>query len=157
MKQETIALLPEGETIEYSNRRLYIEKRLNSGLTGEVYRGILDHPDAGEIPVAVKVMKTLEFPMVRQLFLQESETLAFMEHLEKEANAAQNLSFKIAPHYYGRGEYHGNPFIVMEFIQGEEVPALLMKQKTFPEPQALRIAWHLFRTLDIMHTNLQKT
>ena len=151
-------LLPIGSMLNLDGRDLKVVKRLTSGLTGEVYEGALTVPDSPTpIRVAMKVMKVLDFPMARQFFLQESETLAFLMHLEEEANKMQRLSLKIAPVYYGRGEYQGTPYLVEEFIPGEQVPSIMEKSGRLPEKQALTIAWHLYRTLDLLHTKLKKT
>jgi serine/threonine protein kinase len=154
-KRET--LLPVNHTLDHDGRSLRIVQRLKAGLTGEVYRGELASEDTPAIPVAIKVMKALEFPMARQLFAQESETLSFMMHLEEQADREQRLSLKVAPRYYGRGDYEGTPYMVMEFISGQEIPALLKEKEKLPEAQALTLAWHLYRTLDVMHTRLKKT
>ncbi len=151
-------LLPIDQILNHDGHDLKILRRLDSGLTGEVYEGMLSLTEKGTpLRVAIKVMKALDFPMARQFFLQESETLAFLMHLEEEANKEQRLKLKIAPIYYGRGEYEGNPYIVMEFIDGVKIPSLLEKQGVLGEKHALTIAWHLYRTLDILHTRIQRT
>lgn len=153
-------LLPVGRELDHDGQPLKINHRLGGGLTAEVYDGSLRSLEEKEsIHVAVKSMKTLEFPMARQLFLQESETLAFLMHLEEEADREQGINLKVAPRYYGRGEFEKIPFLVMEFIEGKKIIDLLRESQNekFPEPQALVIAWHLFRTLDILHGRLRKT
>lgn len=153
-------LLPIEEKINHDGMQLKIVKQLKGGLTGEVYEGNLFISES-KAPqhVAIKIMKALEFPMARQFFLQESETLAFLVHLEEDANRTQGVDLKIAPKYFGRGEYQGNPYLVMEFIEGKEIPDLLKEtdEGCFPEKQALVAAWHLYRTLDVLHKLLRKT
>ena len=156
-------LFPDGFQLDHDGHPLVMERNLSSGLTGEVYRGKLCLPDRLEpVAVAVKVMKVLDFPLARQMFYKEGETLAFLLHLEDETKDLLDESLKIAPVYYGLSEYHPKdggeaiPYIVMELIEGKEVPALL-KQGVFSEFQSLVIAWHLYRILDILHTRLQKT
>ena len=150
-------ILPVGKEIDLDGRSLRVVQRLSAGLTGEVYEGALLVEDQEPTRVAIKVMRALEFPMARQLFMQESEVLSHMMYYEEDANQEQILSLKVAPIYYGRGEYEGTPYLVMEFIAGKEVPDLLKEQGKFSEAQALTIAWHLYRTLDIMHTRLKKS
>lgn len=160
MKHTKRELLPVGKKINHDGSSLEIVKPLKAGLTGEVYEGNLFLGDNNKpVRVAVKAMKTLEFPAAKQFFLQESETLAFLMHLEEEANREQGLNLKIAPIYYGRGEYHENPYLVMEFIEGKEIPDLLkdLDGGKFSEQQALTAAWHLYRTLDVLHRLLRKT
>lgn len=160
-KQEDKSVWEEGLQIDHHGRSLHVEKRLSAGLTGEVYKGTLVDEQNQRVPVAIKVMKSLDFPMARRLFEEESETLAFMTHLEAQANQKQHLDLKVAPQFYGRNEYEGRPYIVMEFIAGTEIPKLLQLESPNPtrleEPQALIITWHLYRTLDIMHTQLRKS
>ncbi len=153
------SLLPVGEDITFGNRRLRIIKQLSTGLTGEVYKAQLLNEDESVIDVAVKAMKQLEFAMARQLFEQESQTLAMMQGYEEEAGKKERLALKVAPAYYGRSQFNDVPYFVMEFIKGVELPHLLETQADgkLPEAQALTLAWHLYRTLDIMHTRLKKT
>lgn len=152
-------------SFEHDGHPLVIEKALSSGLTGEVYRGQLTLSEEPQpLKVAVKVMKALDFPLARQLFYKEGETLSFLMHLEDEtSDTLIDETLKIAPRYYGLSEYHpapdvpGKPYLVMEFIQGEQVPDLLKKNGEFSEKDTLVIGWHLYRILDILHTRLQKT
>ncbi|MEI7987722.1 MAG: hypothetical protein WCI88_01680 [Chloroflexota bacterium] len=158
-------LLPLGDTLEIGGKNLKILERLGGGLTSEVYRGELFIEGEFPIKVAIKAMKTLEFPTARQAFDQESLTLAMLMHIEhdrakKEEAVWQKLnlaSVKIAPIYYDQGEYEGIPYIVMEFISGEVIPNLIQKQGNLTESQALTAAWHLFRIMDILHTDLKKS
>ncbi|MBM4424662.1 MAG: hypothetical protein FJ030_14965 [Chloroflexi bacterium] len=150
-------LLPEGAEIDHNGRPLRILKRLNSGLTGEVYRGELETEDSAKIEVAVKAMKALEFPLARKLFEGEGLTLSLLMGYEEDANKEQRTALKAAPFYYGSGEYESTPYLVMEFINGKGIPELLTKQRKFSELQAITAGWHLYRALDILHTRLKKT
>lgn len=155
-------LLQEGQILDHDGQRLQILKRLSSGLTGEVYRAVLGSP-GNETSVVVKAMKALDFPLARQLFYKEGETLAFLMHLEEETKDSLADNLKIAPNYYGLSEFwlepesKGIPCLIMEFIPGQEVPKLLKAKGSFDEFHALVIAWHLYRILDILHTRLLKT
>ena len=158
-------IFEENSWIDHDGHPLFIEKLLSSGLTGEVYRGRLTLPEADQpLLVAVKVMKALDFPLARQLFYKEGETLSFLMHLEEEtSDALLETPLKIAPRYYGLSEYRPNPesagipYIVMEFIQGRQVPELIRENGAFSEKEALVMGWHLYRMLDILHTRLNKT
>ena len=151
-------LLPLGKTLDHDGQSLHIIRRVGSGLTGEVFEAELTtFEKPAPIRVAVKAMRALEFPMAREKFLEESETLAFLMHLEDEVNEEQKTNLKIAPVYYGRGEYEGIPYLIQEFIEGKTIPDLLPNSHKFSEKQALVIAWHLFRTLRILHNRLKKT
>lgn len=154
-------LLPVGKEINHNGATLEIVKRVNAGYTGEVYEGNLFLDDKkNPVHVAVKAMKALEFPSARPLFLKEGERLALLMHWEEEANHEQGLvGLRIAPIYYGSSEYQDIPYFVMEFIEGKEIPDLLKDAEDgkFSEQQALTAAWHLYRTLDILHRFLKIT
>lgn len=150
-------LLPIGQEITHNNRSLTIVKLISSsGWTSEVYQGTLGKGEEAQT-VAIKVMKDLSLPMARQLFESEGLTLADLMYHEEEASKEQRFALKVAPMYYGMFEYQGASCLVMEFIEGTEVSKILEKQGVLPEFQALTIAWHLNRTLDILHTRLKKT
>lgn len=159
MAQET--QLPVGGVVDHDGRALRIVKLLtDKGLTSRVYEGWLASEDqSGEVHVAIKAMKLLDFPMARQSFEQEGFTLASMKHYEEKANEEQGLNLKIAPAYFGSGTYEDDvPYLVMEYIVGKEIPDLLHeKGGKLPEAQALTVAWHLLRTLDLLHSHLKKT
>jgi hypothetical protein len=158
-------IFEENFSIEHDGHPLFIEKALSSGLTGEVYRARLTLPEESQpLAVAVKVMKALDFPLARQLFYKEGETLSFLMHLEEETNdALLEVPLKIAPRYYGLSEYHpaadtpSIPYLVMEFIEGRQVQELLKENGEFSEKDALLMGWHLYRIFDILHTRLLKT
>lgn len=159
MNDDRNSLLPVGHEIDFNGSRLLVEKRLSSGLTGEVYRGRLTVDGSMQTTVAIKAMKALEFPAAKQLFRQEALTLAHMDRLEKEAGKDDGIDLKVAPKFYGSvlGDGVDVPYIVMEYIHGDEIPDLLGKHDRLPELQALTAGWHLFRTLHIMHSELQKS
>lgn len=164
----TKQLFASGQKLNHHGHELLIEKNLSSGFTGEVYKGslVLDEQQA-RIPVAVKAMKSLEFAKARELFYKEGETLSMLMHLESETSDILNdrekiyEELKIAPVYYGLDVYKTEgqpdiPYIVMEFIDGDELPNLL-QQGVLSEMQSLTIAWHLYRIFEILHTRLKKT
>jgi len=152
--------LPVGETIDYSGRSIRIVKLLSDrGYTSRVYEGWLSSEETtGEIHVAIKAMKSLDFPLARKFFEEEGGTLMAMMHYEEQASKEQRLPLKVAPIYYGKGEFEDVPYLIMEFIPEKKVPDLIQEAGgKLPEEQALTIAWHLFRTLDVLHTRHKKT
>jgi serine/threonine protein kinase len=156
-QSETISLMPLGTTIEHNGQRLRIVKLLStSGWTSEVYLGLLgEEPEQKQ--VAVKVMKSIGLPIEQKIFEEEGLTLASMMYHEDEASKEQRLQLKVAPAYFGQVKYQNLLCLIMEYLQGQEVPKLMERQGRLPEWQALTIAWHLYRTLDILHTRLRKT
>jgi serine/threonine protein kinase len=152
------SLLPIGQMISHRENRLEIVKRLGSGLTAEVYQAKWWKAEHTEpIDVAIKAMRTLEFPETRAKFIQERDALRDLNHFEEKASDTQELSLKTAATYYDHGEYEGVPYILMELISGKRVEELLGMGQNFPEKQALVIGWQLYWLLEIMHEGLKKT
>lgn len=149
-------LLPVGSELGHLGQNLHIIRRLGEGFTSVVYEGTLSDGE-NQIPVAVKAMKQIDILNADQRFREEAATLAMMMEFEEEANKNQRLSLKVVPIFYGMSSYRGVDYFVMEFIRGIELPELLARYARLPEDQALVIAWHLYRTLDILHTRLKKT
>lgn len=152
--------LPINEAIEHNGRTLKISGLISDdGYTSRVYEGWLSSDDGLEnIHVAIKLMKPLDFSHAREKFEQEGGVLSSLMYYETEANKEQRLDLKVAPIYYGSGEFDGVPYLVMEFISGRRLPDLIDDSGgKLDEKQALIIAWHLFRTFDILHNRLKKS
>src|SRR5688572_10088723 len=88
-------LLPEGGSIDLNGQNLIVEKRINSGATGEVYRGRLAHPEEGSLLVAIKAMKALDYVGAREKFKGEAVTLAEMAAYEAEINKHTLVDLRI--------------------------------------------------------------
>ena len=152
--------LPVEGTIDYSGQPLRIVKLLSDkGYTSRVYEGWLSSEGkSGDIHVAIKAMKSLDFPLARKFFEEEGGALMAMMHYEDLASKEQRLPLKVAPVYYGKGEFEDVPYLIMEFIPEKKVSDIIQEQGgKLAEAQALTIAWHLYRTLDVLHTRLKKT
>lgn len=149
-------LLPVGTEIDFQGWSLIITARIGEGFTSQVYDGQLES-GSGVVHVAAKAMKAMDLADARQRFHQEGETLAYLMELEDKANQKQRVSIKVAPIYYGRSVYEGVDYLVMEFIEGEQLPDLLLNRGSLLEREALTAAWHFYRTLDLLHSDLRKT
>ena len=155
----------ENERLIHNGLQLEINELLSSGLTGEVYSGRLEDNEQGWIRVVVKVMKDLDFPLARELFYKEGETLSFLMYEEEINKDRLNETLKIAPRYYGLGEYSPSdsddfqpiPYLVMEFISGIQMSDLLDSKGPLPEKDVVIAGWHLYRMFDILHVRLKKT
>ncbi len=146
-------LFTENQELNFSGFSLRVERLLATGLTSEVYLGTLEGPEE-PVKVAIKAMKKLEFPLARDLFKREGQVLQLLMEIEKEEYDVLDEDLKIAPLYYG-GMLDQEPlYLVMEFIEGKQLPQLLLEQGRLPELQALIIAWHLYRILYLLHTQL---
>ena len=150
---------PIGGLIEHNGHDLHISRLLSDkGLTSRVYEGWLEDENSDKLHVAIKSMKHLDFSMAHRAFREEGATLASLMHYEKLANQDQRIDLNVIPTYFGSGEYNEVPYLVMDFVSGSEIPDLIEKEGgKLPEEKALTIGWHLFRTLDILHTNLKKS
>lgn len=160
MSQKT-AILPTDQIIDFFGHPLRIERVLSdAGYTSIVYKGWLEDDFQGKLHVAVKAMKPLAISEARRFFEEEAITLARLhQHFKRyqDENVESALP-TISPLYYGRGEYEGTPFIVMEFVEGKEISEVMREfGGKLPEPQALVIGWQLFGLLDILHEKLDKT
>ncbi len=146
-------LFKENQELNFSGVPLRVERLLATGLTSEVYLGTLEDPQK-PVRVAIKAMKKLEFPLARELFKREGQVLHSLMKIEKEEYDVLDEDLKIAPLYYGAVLDQELLYLVMEFIEGKQLPQLLLEQGRLPELQALIIAWHLYRLLHLLHTQL---
>src|ERR1700677_1419187 len=99
------------------------------GGMAEVYRArdrLLDRP------VALKV-----------LFPELSVDRSFVERFRREAQAAANLSHPNIVPVFDWGEDSGSYFIVMEFVDGRPLSAVLRESGPLPPEQAADIGVHV--------------
>jgi hypothetical protein len=155
-EQVKSGLLPVGETIDFNNQQLKIERILGQGATAEVYKAILLDSLGDSMPVAVKVLNPWGFSFSKKDFETEMESLRFLMDYEKEANVESNTDIKVCPVYYGRGTYEDAIFFVMELIDGQQLPDLLFEKGHMLEQKSTQVAWLLFRTLGIFHKKLER-
>ena len=160
-------LLPTGHTISFNGTPLRIVRLIGSGATSEVYQGTLGEGAAGR-NVVIKAMKQLEFAGALGLFRGEGLILSHLPELEQKVNTERGrglpADYHVAPAYFGRGttsDKRGRSleYMVMDYIGGRQVPDLLAEAPggRLPEAQALTLGFHLFHTLDVLHTQLQKS
>jgi serine/threonine protein kinase len=151
-------LLPLGQKIDFNANELEVIRRIGAGYTSVVYEGWLELLDGGEKKhVAIKVFKPSDLQEMKNTYREEGFILQSLMNEEQNEDDYTGRVIKIAPVYYGMGDYQGNSLLVMEFIQGDELPALLKTKRVFTEKQTLKIAWQFFRLLEIMHDKLERT
>lgn len=113
-----------------------VEKELGSGAMGSVFRGV----DAKGRKVAIKIIApglvTNETAIER--FLRESKVLKRLSH----PNIAR---------YVGSGRYHGTPFYIMEFIQGESLDHILERRLKISWEEVVAIGAQLCAALQVAH------
>src|SRR5580700_6193375 len=107
------------------------------GGMAEVYRA---HDRLLDRPVALKV-----------LFPELSVDRAFVERFRREAQAAANLSHPNIVPVFDWGEDTGTYFIVMEFVDGRPLSALLRSSGTLDPFRAADIGAHVAAALSYAH------
>jgi len=120
----------------FSNRYELTHLIARGGMA-QVYRArdrLLDRP------VAIKV-----------LFPELSVDRAFVERFRREAQAAANLSHPNIVPVFDWGEDGGTYFIVMEFIDGEPLSAVLRASGPLPPPRVVDIGVHVAAALAYAH------
>src|SRR3984885_8028575 len=93
-------------------------------------------------PVALKV-----------LFPELSVDRAFVERFRREAQAAANLSHPNIVPVFDWGEDSGTYFIVMEFVDGRALSAILKASGTLPPERAAEIGAAVAQALGYAHKN----
>ncbi len=119
--------------------RFTILRRLGRGGMGAVYEG---HDPALDRRVAIKTLT--------------SEAIADAEtrgRFEREARAAAKLAHPNIVIVYELGNFGGKekPYIVMEYLEGTDVAALISGSRSVPLAEALDIVAQLCRALDFAH------
>src|SRR2546421_1974857 len=95
------------------NGRYKLVRHIARGGMAEVY---LAHDKLLDRPVALKI-----------LFPELSRDKSFVERFRREAQAAANLSHPNIVSIYDWGEEAGTYYIVMEFVEGQPLSALIRK------------------------------
>ena len=102
-----------------------VEKELGSGAMGAVF--LAKSKKTGEL-VALKLMSaalgTSENALNR--FVREVAILKQLDH----ANIVK---------YKGSGKYHGAPFYIMEYVEGQSLDHILASKKRLPWDEVIRI------------------
>ena len=143
LRDEVTALLREHVVVEsggsldagslYANR-YRIEARLGTGGMGEVYRA--SDTKLG-VPVALKRIRPG----------------ATGEQVAREVRLARGIVHRSVCRVYDIGEYNGETFLTMEYIDGEDLAALLRRIRRLPSDKVTDIARQLCGALAAAHAN----
>jgi predicted Ser/Thr protein kinase len=116
-----------------------IVEELGRGGMGVVYKA---HDSLMERDVAIKVMSDLMLavPEIRQRFFREARTAGRLSH--------ENITV-----VYDVGEDEGRPFIVMEYLTGNDLAALIEGNEPISFLQKLDYAIQICRGLSYSHAN----
>src|SRR5882672_8091943 len=91
-----------------------VEKELGSGSMGSVYQGV-DDTTGRHVAIKIIAPGLASNKTAVERFLRESKVLKRLAH----PNIAR---------YLGSGRYHGTPFYIMEFLQGESLDHVLARR-----------------------------
>ncbi len=119
------------------NGRYELIRQIARGGTAQVYLArdlLLDRP------VALKV-----------LFPELSSDFSFVERFRREAQAAANLSHPNIVPVFDWGESERTYFIVMEYVDGEPLSAIIRSQAPLPPARAAGIAADISKALSYAH------
>jgi beta-lactam-binding protein with PASTA domain/tRNA A-37 threonylcarbamoyl transferase component Bud32 len=125
------------ETPRVFSDRYELTHLIARGGMAQVYRARDRQPDR---PVALKV-----------LFPELSVDRAFVERFRREAQAAANLSHPNIVPVFDWGEDNGSYFIVMEFVDGRALSAVLRESGPLAPQQAATIAANVAAALAFAH------
>ncbi|HSE81709.1 MAG TPA: serine/threonine-protein kinase [Gaiellaceae bacterium] len=116
-----------------------IEGLLGQGGMGVVYRA--EHPRLGAT-IALKVMDP-------ELATNE----LFRERFVREARAAAGIKHPNIIPIYDAGEWHGDLYIAMRYIEGEELRSLIRRNGALTAQQTYVIGMQIASALDAAHRN----
>ena len=87
---------------------------------------------------------------LKMILMRGAATPEVKQRFEVEAQALGRLSHPGIIQVYDHGEYHGNPFIVMELCTGGNLADLLVRRQVAPQKAALLVA-SLAESMDLAH------
>jgi eukaryotic-like serine/threonine-protein kinase len=117
--------------------RYEVEELVGTGGMSSVYRA---HDRQLERNVALKILHD-----------QYSDDEEFVERFKREARAVAQLSHPNIVQVIDRGEDGGRPFIVFEYIDGENLKELLVRSGRLPVRTALDLGLQIARALAFAH------
>jgi eukaryotic-like serine/threonine-protein kinase len=117
--------------------RYRIVERLGSG-------GMADVWCAEDLQLGRKVALKL----LRQRFAEDQE---FVERFRREASSAAGLQHPNVVSVYDRGEWEGTYYIAMEFLEGETLKELIVREAPLEPDQAIALAIQILRAARFAH------
>jgi serine/threonine-protein kinase len=119
--------------------RYELEELVGTGGMSSVYRA---HDSLLERHVALKVM--------HEQLLSEGD---HVERFRREARLAAQLSHPNIVTVIDRGEQEGRQFIVFEYVEGENLKALIEREAPLPERAAIKLALQISEGLAFAHAH----
>jgi len=132
------AQIPTAELMALMSDRYRIIKRIGRGGMGEVF--LSEHAAIGK-QVAIKILSEdfARKPRIVQRFLQEARAASLIRH----ENVVDITDFGHTP--------SGLPFLTMEYLDGEDLKAMLRRELRLPWPRARRILLQVLAALEAAH------
>jgi eukaryotic-like serine/threonine-protein kinase len=127
--------LPPGSVL---GQRYEIVTMLGEGGMGAVYQAIDRELNR---PVALKVIRP-----------ELAKNKAIIERFKQELLLAREVTHRNVIRIYDLGEADGIKFITMEFVQGEDLRTMLLRQKKLAPEDAVDIIQQICRALEAAHT-----
>ena len=132
------AQIPTAELMALMSDRYRILKRIGRGGMGEVF--LAEHAAIGK-QVAIKILSEdfARKPRIVQRFLQEARAASLIRH----ENVVDITDFGHTPSKL--------PFLTMEYLDGEDLKAMLRREIRLPWPRARRILLQVLAALEAAH------
>ena len=124
------------ETGTILQNRYLIEKQIGEGGMGAVYLAV-DQKFGSKVAI-------------KETFYQED---GMGEAFEREARLLNGLHHPILPHVSDFFVENGRHFLLMEFIEGEDLSEILVREGAFPFENVLRWTNELLDALDYLHSH----
>ena len=115
--------------------RYLIEKQIGAGGMGAVYLAV--------------DQRFGSFVAIKETFYMDEE---FGEAFEREAHLLNSLFHPVLPHVSDYFTENSNYFLVMQYIEGEDLSAILKREGAFPVKDVLRWTDSLLDALDYLHS-----
>ena len=124
--------------------RYSIQEVIGIGGMGSVYRARDMHfPNVTKLVAVKEMINTAPDPLVRETIVQ---------NFEREANLLATLHHSSIPRIYDYFSVESRSYLVLEFIHGKDMEAIITESKNFlPEEQLLSWAIELCDVLDYLH------
>ncbi len=139
LTQLQVERLRKGERRGYFYGKYKVLYFLGKGSFARVYRAV--HVDNGQI-FALKVLRN---SIKKHHFVDKKD---IVEQFLREAGMMQNLRHQNIVPVYDVGTEHGQPFMVMEFVEGRNLREFLKVRKKMTVDESLRIAADIANALD---------
>ncbi len=121
------------------DRKYRIIEQIGSGGMAIVYKAI---NMSNRRTVAVKMLKD-----------EYKDDAEFLRRFSREANAILTLSHENIVRAYGAGTHNGLPYLVMEYVEGRTLKALITKNGALPFRTAIGITCQILDALSAAHVH----